>query len=256
MRRHSVGHAVDRGMPNASTLHVDDLRSGDLLFFARPSFIQRFSGYVGDDFRGVAVFDRVDGQPVMHLCGRTNGFETRRLTDVIDAYDRIAVGRAPRCHCTSSMLTELQSMLAERNTYPTTALLPAFLLSWAREIDRGVGSLLARAVVVPLVLADAALRGSLRCRTNRFMCSTWVAAGQPAVCPQHRLTYRLGQTKPGDGSDRTARTGLEGWLDRTLARWYLTPSDLWRAMPDGRRAELTTPSSAAAQPTPVAVERS
>lgn len=231
-----------------TTIPPHALRSGDLLFFDRPSFIQRFSGFVDDEFRGVAVVEVVSGSPVIHLCGRTAGFETRDLAAIIADYDRIAVGRAPDCGCTGRVSTWLSASMTEPNHYPVAALVPAFFLSGARNLEGGLVSVLVRLGAIAGGLAAAWLHRPFLRGRSAYICSTWIAAGQMLACPQHRLSASL--TGPKMASTATLgpvwpMAAQPRWLravDRMLAEWYLTPSDLWRAVPVERRAELLRPS--------------
>lgn len=221
-------------------LQTDELRPGDLLFFARPSLIQRFSENVDDEFRGVAVFDQIDDRRVFHLCGRTAGFETRELIDVIPHYDRIAVGRSARCQCTSSMLAWVRSKLSESNRYQTTALLLAFFLSWARNPRPGFRGSAVSWLVTALVVLDARVHRVLNRNRNAYICSTWMADAQLLVCPSHRITCDLTSSKP---TGKTAHDPLalgrrRQAINQLLISRFLTPSDLWRAVPRDRRAEL------------------
>jgi hypothetical protein len=213
-------------------LPLEAVQPGDLLFFNRPSLIQSWSDTVDDEFRGVAIADRRDGQLVMLQCGHPGGFEVRVVADLVNRYDMIGVGRAPECACVDDMLAWAWQRMEDDNHYPLTSLLPAFFLSWARNTESGRRLLLRRALVVPavaLVASVFSIGGHLRSgRSWTFICSTFVAAASAGGCPAHRLDRIMGRSK--------ADPRLQGsLLGQILERWYSTPSDLWRATSEERR---------------------
>lgn len=229
-------------MDDKTTIGTTDLRRGDLLFFARPSTIQRFSGYVGDDYRGVAVVDRIGGKTVIIQCGRERGFEIRPLDPIIRLFDTIAVGSAPDCHCINDVMDRAHRQLDSSNRYPTAALVPAFFLSGARQPSNRLRSVAMRAAVIPLAVLFGLGLELWRGGRSANMCSTFAASCYQLSCAAHQLHFAPTKPKP-DQANLPAGVRGRSWIDRLLVRWYLTPSDLWRSLPSERRHRLATQSS-------------
>lgn len=205
---------------------------GDLLFFARPSLIQRWSAAVDDDFRGIAIADRLDGRLVMLQCGHPKGFECRDVAEIVDDFDIIGIGRAPTCHCVDDVLQWARQRLPEANHYPLASLLPAFLLSWARNAQTSRLALLRLMLIGgPITVVGMLLSVGARLRSRRswtFICSTFVVEALERGCTRHQPVTAMGRTKTDDPAEPSCLDGL-------FRRWYLTPSDLWRSLPNSHR---------------------
>lgn len=198
--------------------------------------IQSWSLAVGDRFRGVAIAEWLDGELTMIQCGHPAGFERRTVADLVERYNHIGVGKRADCRCRGAVVERCRASLNEPNHYPLVALLPAFLLSWARNHHRLLPSRARMAALAPPLSLLAAGLGSLaritRPNTSSFICSTFIDATMDAACPQHRLEVVLTAPKPEPGTQVRASTDPVAEL---LRSWYLTPSDLWRALAAGDR---------------------
>lgn len=85
-RDHTDAQEID------GTIGVDGVRSGDLVFCARPSLLQGLCTRAGEPWRHVGFALVRDGEAsVIEVSGPT--FGQRRLQDVVETYDSTAVGR-------------------------------------------------------------------------------------------------------------------------------------------------------------------
>ncbi len=219
-------------MDHLHPITLADICSGDLFLFARPSPIQYLSDLIDDPFRGIGVAIRTaDGVSVVYV-GRA-GVVTADLAAISARFDAIAVGRRPDCVCMGEVLEAVGRLAAEANHYPLSSLVGAFVLSaartpgvrspWSAPLRRTAG-LLARAQARGL---DVRVRAG-----HRFICSTFVAAAYEHACPRHHLDVPIACSKgcrPGEAPNPA---------DLRLTRYFVTPSDLWRATPTDRRARL------------------
>lgn len=207
--RRAITGPVERPRPRPDRdIALAALRTGDLLFFARPSLIQWFGERIGDPFRGVGIAVRSDEALVAVYWGRT-GLCTLDLTGDLDRYSSIwAV--ALDCGCAPGVPDRVRTVAAATDRYDLASLVPAWFVGRVRERPRGpvAGSVRGGATYL-------ARRHRARARTR--ICSSFVAE-VVSDCGRHLvLDERLA---PG------------GDLDR-----YVTPSDLWRAA-RGRRWQI------------------
>jgi hypothetical protein len=140
------------------------------------------------------------------------------------------------------MMASIRRTMRQPNAYPTSAIPPAGVLSLARNLD-GIVSLLARSVVIPPLLLLGLVLGTGR-PGCRYLCSTWLADEQRSICLAHQLTCALSRPKSAGSPPRPMRR----FIDRQLAKWFLLPTDLWRALPADRRFGLELPAIEVAAP--------
>lgn len=211
------------------SLSIDDLATGDLLFFARPSLIQWFGELVADPYRGVGIVELIDGRPVVYYCGRA-GVVRAEVADMVAGgrYQAIAVGRLDQRPDGVDAIGWVHRHYGRSIHYPVSVIPPAFFLSAARTW-RGRGAAIVLAVVVRVLEYWCGMHQLLVRSDHVFICSTFIADALGHNDDHRPLTPRLSRPK------HQVRQGRLSRADRTLARLLLTPSDLWRSLHPNQR---------------------
>lgn len=251
--------------PVAGRVTADEVRPGDLLFTARPSFLQQLCARAGEQWRhvGIVAVDE-DGAVVTEVAGPR--FSVRPLQAVLDTNELVAIARfgAPDQARAAAAAQRAKAMAGHDQVYAwDDVVLAGFIAATRRYVLATERAVLERAVSAA---ADAVHRDGPRDPWARsFTCSSFVlTALTEAGCPLHYDLYQprselvrpsllelvRGRThalRAGGGSRMSGRqlgsvvkalvtgvvaaTGGDGptpLLVDDTARW-VTPGDLWRS---------------------------
>lgn len=222
----SCGTTASKPLPAS----VDDLRPGLLVFCARPSFIQLFSGFVGDEWRHAGIVVETNEGLFVSGFGRKDKYALMPLAQLRN-YDRVGVGSVfaseREIQAAQDWVSQFDGVAAH---YPASSIPAAFLLSFARTRKAG----LLRRFIPGLCKVYCAGLSVCHRRRVAFICSTFVCAAVEAA--------RRDPLPLDIRSDKEAVVGgsaVPSSRDTLLERWLATPSDIWRAIPIAQRRLLT-----------------
>jgi len=201
---------------------LSSVQSGSVLSFdRRGTGVSRWLRRSGDQFNGSAIA-HVGGDGIVRFwyIGRA-GVRCDVLHSArLGRYVRV---EAAPCHVDGDAVAAEFERLKELGARYVLWHMPvSWLLAAAREPKSQVVSLLLRALILPIaVLVALCARASEVARPPAFVCSTIVNAVLRATGVDLRV--RLSKSKHNHGGEPSA-------VDRLLARYFLTPSDVQRAV--------------------------